>query len=155
MKGFISYSHADHSEFEIFLVHLRAIERAFSVRFWSDRRIDAGYHWPAAIQREIDAADVFVILVSAPFFASDYIWDNELPAIRERKKKRGEALILPVVLGPCSWQLACGVLQAVPTIQGRLKPIRRWRPREDGFDRAREQIARTLLRLCASEAEST
>ena len=55
-----------------------------------------------------------------------------------------KGLILPVVLRRCAWQMLHGVLQAVPTDKGRLKPIIDWYRRTDGcdrgYDRAREQI---------------
>jgi hypothetical protein len=140
MNGFISYSHDDYGVLGTLKTHLRAVERAFDVRFWSDSRISAGYHWDAAIRREIDAAEVFVLLVSPAFISSDYIYDNEIPAIQERKRSAG-ALVLPVVLERCSLPLVCGALQAVPTDRARLKPIADWQPRANGFDRACQQIA--------------
>lgn len=140
MNGFISYSHDDFEVFSDFRTHLRAVERALDVRFWSDKRNNAGYHWDAAIRRGIDAAEVFVLMVSPGFIGSDYIWNEEIPAIQERKRSAG-ALVLPVVLKRCSWQLVSGVLQAVPTDDGRLKPIADWRPQANGFDCARQQIA--------------
>lgn len=138
MNGFISYAHDDYGVFGRFKTHLRGVERAFDVRFWSDDRMNAGYHWDAAIRREIDAADVFVLLVSPAFIGSDYIYDKEIPAIR---KKSVSALVLPVVLKRCFWPLVCGELQAAPTDRGHLKPIADWRPQANGFDRARQQIA--------------
>jgi hypothetical protein len=143
MNGFISYSHDDYGMFGRFKAHLRAVERAFDVRFWSDDRMKAGYHSDAAIRREIDAAEVFVLLVSPAFIGSDYIYDKEIPAIQERKRSAG-ALVLPVVLERCCWQLVCGELQAVPTDRARLKPIADWRPQANGFDRACQQIANTI-----------
>jgi hypothetical protein len=140
MKGFISYSHDDFDVFGRVKSHLVAIERAFDIRFWYDKRINAGYHWNAAILREIEAADVFVLLISPAFIASDYVYEREIPAIQERKRSAG-ALILPVVLERCYWSMVCGVLQAVPTDRGRLKPIADWRPQANGFDCARRQIA--------------
>ncbi len=55
-----------------------------------------------------------------------------------------KGLILPVVLRKCAWSLAFGALQAVPTDRGRLKPILDWHRRNDGYDRAREQIDKAI-----------
>ena len=140
MNGLISYSHDDFEVFGDFRTHLAAVERAFDVRFWSDQRISAGYHWDPAIRREIDAAEVFVLMVSPGFIGSHYIYYEEIPAIQERKRSAG-ALVIPVVLKRCFWSMVCGGLQAVPTDHGRLKPITDWRPQANGFDRARQQIA--------------
>jgi hypothetical protein len=143
MQGFISYAHDDHGMFQDFkTTHLRAVERAFGIEFWSDDRIGIGYRWDPAILSEIDVALVFVLLVSPAFIASDYIWYKELPAITARHS--ADALVLPVVLHRCQWQMICGPLQATPIERGRLKPVADWRPRRNGFDCAREQMAKTI-----------
>jgi hypothetical protein len=143
MNGFISYAHDDYKIFNEFRPHLRALERAFDVHLWSDQRINAGYHWNNVIIDQIERAELFVLLVSPAFIASDYIYENELPAIRARKKSP-TTLVLPVVLLRCSWQCLCGALQALPTDGGRLRPISDWRPRRNGYDEARAQITNSF-----------
>lgn len=143
MDGFVSYSHDDYAAFTTFQRHLRAVERAFDIKFWSDQRIDAGYHWNSTIQQRIKTSEVFVLLVSPGFIASDYIYDKEIPAIQRRKKASG-ALVLPLVLAQCSWKMVCGALQSMPLRDGRLKPVADWKPQENGYDCARDQIQRTL-----------
>jgi hypothetical protein len=59
MHGFISYAHDDYKMFNEFRPHLRAIERGFDVQFWSDHRINGGYHWNNAIRLEIERADLY------------------------------------------------------------------------------------------------
>ena len=145
MKGFISYAHDDHVLFGEFRTHLRAIEIAFGIEFWADTSLLAGYHWDATIQHAIEAADLFVLLVSNAFIASSYIYDHEIPAIRMRRQASG-ALVLPVVVDHCFWQMIAGVLQAVPSEHGRLKPLLDWRPRMRGCAQAREQIAECIQR---------
>jgi hypothetical protein len=140
MNGFISYSHNDYGVFGTFKTHLRAVELAFDVTFWSDTRNHAGYRWDATIRRKIDAAEVFVLLVSSAFIASGYIDAEEIPAIKQRAKSP-RTLVLPVVLDRCFWQYICGVRQPAPIYHGRLKPIADWHPRTNGFDSARQQIA--------------
>lgn len=145
MKGFISYAHDDHSLFGEFRTHLRAIERAFDIEFWADSGILAGYHWDATIQQAIDVAEVFVLLVSNAFIASPYIYEQEIPAIRTRRQTSG-ALVLPVVVDACFWQMIAGVLQAIPSEHGRVKPLLEWRPRTRGCAQARDQIIATIQR---------
>jgi internalin A len=141
--GFISYAHDDYALFQQFHTHLRATERRFSFDFWADTRLNPGHHWNAEISRRIDAADVFVLLVSADFISSDYIYTLEKPAIQARCNVV-KGLILPVVLRRCAWELAAGVLQAAPTDGGRLKPVLDWHRRNNGYDRAREQIDKAI-----------
>jgi hypothetical protein len=141
--GFISYAHDDVDMFQRFRAHLRATERRFGIEFWADPSIAAGHHWSDEIIRHIAAADVFILLVSAEFIASNYIYTMEKPAI-EARCTAVKGLILPVVLRRCAWSLAAGALQAVPTDGGRLKPILDWHRRNDGYDCAREQIEQAI-----------
>ena len=143
-NGFISYAHEDHRLFQEFRKHLRAIERGFGIGFWSDERLDVGYHWGREILSHIETADLFVLLISPAFLASDYICDKELPAIEARHAASDQALILPVVLEPCFWQLIGAHWQAAPTEHGSVKAIASWRPRNQGHDRARAAITESI-----------
>jgi len=138
MQGFISYSHENYDECVRLHTHLKALKAEHGIEFWWDDRIRAGDHWSEAIAKAIDASDLFILAASPDFIASNYIWNVELPAIAARRTSG--ALILPVVLHRCAWQIIAGALQAVPTIDGRLKPVHKWRPADDGYDQAREQI---------------
>ncbi|HVC63160.1 MAG TPA: toll/interleukin-1 receptor domain-containing protein [Acetobacteraceae bacterium] len=144
MNGFISYAHDDYRLFREFRKNLRAVERAFEIGFWADTSINAGYRWDDEIRGHIDAAEMFLLLLSPAFFASDYIWEKELPAIRARHVKVATVLVLPVVLRPCYWQLVGADRQAVPTIDGSLKPIVEWHPQSRGHEQARAAIADTI-----------
>jgi hypothetical protein len=139
-KGFISYAHPDHAAFSELRNHLRAIERAFKIEFWADKRITPGDYWSKKIADAIEAAQVHLVLFSPAFLGSDYIFDHELPAI-DAKCGKGD-LVLPVVIDRCAWSWAIGgVLQAAPADRaGRLLPVREWRPHQHGYDAAREQI---------------
>ena len=138
MKGFISYAHEDYAAFEALLVHIKPLERAYGIEFWADRRIRPGDYWNDKISQAIADASVHVLLVTPHFFASDYIFNKELPAINA-KYATGD-LVLPIIFKRCCWAGYVGALQAVPTRQGRILPVSEWRPKENGYDRAREEI---------------
>jgi hypothetical protein len=139
MNSFLSYSHEDHRLFTGFRPHLAALRRGFGLDIWTDHRIEAGTSWEGRVEAAIKAAQVFVLLISPAFIASDYVNDMEIPAIREQRRSAG-ALVLPVVLKRCSWQMVAAALQAAPTENGRLRPVTDWPRQNDGFDRAREQM---------------
>jgi hypothetical protein len=138
MNGFISYCHHDHEQTSRLRTHLAAIERGFGLKFWFDERIRAGTSWSYEIENAIKAADVFILSMTPDFLASEYIYKVELPAIRNRMTS-ARCLLVPVVLARCSWDLVASAVQAVPTEHADLKPICDW-PKEDGFNKAREQI---------------
>ncbi len=142
-KGFISYAHDDYELFEAFQIHLRATERRWGIKFWADPGLQAGHRWDPEIQRHIDEAHLFILLVSPEFIASDFIYKTELPAI-DTRCTAVKGLIMPVILRNSAWGMLAGVFQAVPTDKGRLKPVAKWRPRSDGLNCAREQIDRAI-----------
>ena len=102
-KIFISYSHKD----EIWKDRLQeqlevlALEGYFSV--WDDRQIEPGDDWFAEIERELNQADVAVMLISASFLRSSFIRTEEIPTLLRRRKQEGIRLI-PLILRPCRWQ---------------------------------------------------
>jgi hypothetical protein len=151
MRGFISYTHDDYRMFCELRKHLRAVERALDLAFWADIRIHGGSHWSEVIAQAIEGADVFILLASPGFIASDYIYDREIPAIQE-KHRRG-ALVLPVVLKRCAWQMIANTLQAIPMKEGRLIPISEQRPQNDGFDLARSQILDAICKYFGLSAD--
>lgn len=144
MNGFLSYAHDDASEFRAFRTHLAALKRGFGLALWTDHRITAGTQWESAIAEAIAKAQVFVLLLSPSFIASDYVFEKELPAIIDRRKSAA-ALVLPVLVKRCMWEWLVGQLQAVPTTdEGRLRPITEWRPQDHGCDRATRQMAAAI-----------
>src|SRR5688572_11195659 len=121
MNGFISYCHYDHKPTVRLRTHLSALERGFGIQFWWDERISPGNYWSLEIEQAIKKADVVILAVTPDFIASDYIYNVELPAIRQRVQDH--ALLIPVVLKRCSWDFEARAVQAVPTIAAGLKPV--------------------------------
>jgi TIR domain len=139
VKGFISYTHTDYPLCREFESHLALSRDHGGAEFWADKRITAGEHWSVAIEHAIDQSEIFLLLVSAKFLGSAYVMDVELPRIMARAA-RCDGLVVPVILRRCSWRFKFGGYQAVPIVSGRFRPICNWRPRNDGFDMAHEQV---------------
>ena len=104
MKAFISYSHDDDEFLEKLHKHLAALRRQNLIETWTDREIDAGGVIDEEISAAIEAADIFILLVSSSFINSDYCFKKEFQRALE-KQKAGKALIVPVVIRPCDWKI--------------------------------------------------
>jgi hypothetical protein len=127
---FFSYSHKDEDLRNELEVHLSALKRQGVISTWHDRRITAGTELGAAIDENLNAADVILLLVSPDFIDSDYCYEKEMDRAMERHK-RGEARVIPVILRPCNWhELPFGGLRATPT-DG--KPVTRWPDQDEAF----------------------
>lgn len=126
---FISYSHADEQHRTVLDKHLRLLQRQGAVSVWHDRRITAGDEWRGEIHRELNHADVVLLLVSVDFLASDYCYDVELKRAMERHEA-GEARVVPIYLRVCDAGSApFGKLQGIPDPESPLAEARnpdRW-----------------------------
>ena len=95
-KVFISYSHVDQEWLERLKRHLKPLVRE-GLDCWDDTHIRPGDDWKQEIRNALDTAQVAVLLISADFFASDFIDENELPPLLDAAKAKG-VRILPVIL---------------------------------------------------------
>ncbi|MSP03396.1 MAG: TIR domain-containing protein [Acetobacteraceae bacterium] len=139
LNGYISYSHADHAQVDGLLRYLRPLERRYGFAFWVNRDISDARQWNMEIRQAISSSDIFLILLSPDYLASDYIHDVELPAIRSRVAET-IGLVLPVLLRPCLWEPQFGDFQVLPFARRGVRPISAWRPQSDGVHCASEQI---------------
>ena len=96
-KVFISYSHADKEWLDRLKRHLKPLVREGNLDCWDDTHIRPGDDWQQEIQNALDTAQVAVLLISADFFASDFIDETELPPLLDAAKAKG-VRILPVIL---------------------------------------------------------
>jgi hypothetical protein len=156
VKLFISYSHKDERFREQLQEHLIALKRQRLVEAWHDRRIAPGQEWEGAINENLEAAGIVLLLISSSFIASPYCYDIEMARALE-KHERGEARVIPVILRYADWEWApFGKLQALPKDA---KPVGRWRDRDEawrnvvqGIRRAVEDLNEGLVREHGREA---
>ena len=120
LKVFLSYSHEDENMKNILDKNLVMLKRSDKIDVWQDRAIKAGDVWDEQIRRELEAADIILLLISVDFNNSQYIWNKELKTAMERHE-RGEARVIPIILRTCEWsEMPYAKLQALPT---NAKPI--------------------------------
>jgi hypothetical protein len=82
VRIFVSYAHADARLKDDLLQRLRqqlGYDKRERFEFWDDGGIAAGSHWSAAIQSNIEACDLGLLLISPAFLGSPFITQQELP----------------------------------------------------------------------------
>lgn len=99
-KVFISYSHKDTEWLDKFRRHFRPFES--KIEFWDDSKIQPGQKWRDEIKVAINNTKIAVLLISADFFNSDFITQQELPPLLKAAQEDG-ATILSVILKPCTY----------------------------------------------------
>ena len=99
---FCCYCHKDENLRNQLEIQLRLLQRQGVISSWHDRLIGAGQEWKAHISRNLEQADIILLLVSADFIASDYCYDIEMTRALERHRA-GTARVIPVIVRDVNW----------------------------------------------------
>jgi TIR domain/CHAT domain len=127
---FYSYSHADESLRDELANHLALLRREKLIAPWHDRNIDAGDEWKGEIDKNLEEAQVILLLISASFMASDYCNDIEMDRAMARHGA-GTARVIPVILRSCDWQSSRFARLKMLPKDG--KPVTLWADRDEAF----------------------
>ncbi len=84
--------------------HLRAARQAGLVTTWHEQKVEAGQEPAEEAKRELDAADLVVLLLSVNFLNCDQCDEHARRALARRE--RGECAVVPVLVAPVDWALA-------------------------------------------------
>jgi internalin A len=98
-KVFLSYSHQNVFWLNRLRTHLAGLRRAKQIESWDDKEILPGQLWDYQIKKKLEEADIFILLLSADFIASDYIWNNELSVAIQRFRDKN-ATVIPILFEP-------------------------------------------------------
>jgi hypothetical protein len=148
LNVFISYSHQDERMRLKLRHHLATLVSDGLIRIWHDREIEAGANWEGEINKEIGAADVILLLVSASFLNSNYCRKELLSAMEQRGA--GKSLPIPIILRPCDWESVFNrpefKAQALPRDNN---PVAggRWRNQDAAFAAITQELRTKIERM--------
>ncbi len=131
LRIFCGYAHEDQAHFRQLKAALAVLIRQEAVSIWHDGDLLPGDQWEYEIERELNTADIILLLISPAFITSDYCWSKEMHWAITRHTI-GEARVIPILLKPTpGWKTTpLGALQALPT---EAKPITTWNNRDQAF----------------------
>lgn len=149
---FISYSHKNAHWVGKLKNHLAGLRRSNYVKEWTDQELLAGEKWDAKIKEQMKKADIFILMLSADFIASDYIWNTELNEAL-KSSTTSNTTIIPVYVEPCD-------LLAIPNSDGNgirsfeiipkekelLKPLSLWQNEAEGLTKVAERIREVVTK---------
>ncbi len=101
---FISYSHKNEQFKDELIRQLTPLKQQGIISVWHDRDIEGGGEWDKQIKDEIERTDVFLLLITSDFLASDYINSVEIKRAYEKYKK-GQSKIFPIICDFCQWAI--------------------------------------------------
>src|ERR1035438_10315576 len=138
-SAFVSYSEKDERYRERLDVSLVQLRRNKLILVWHDRKILPGQEWDREIDKNLESADIVMLLVSPDFLASDYAYSREMLRALERHQS-GSATVVPIILRPSDWQYSpLASLQALPS---RGRPVSSWPNRQKRFWRTIRMVRR-------------
>jgi GTPase SAR1 family protein len=115
---FISYAQNDQKTFKSgnwfnrISTHLKPLLKSKEIKIFSDKDINAGEKWEKKIDEALKDCNIGILLVSADFFASDFIMEKELPYLLQKEDKC-KIKIFTVICSPTVLDLRLNKIQAI------------------------------------------
>ncbi|MEO4030411.1 toll/interleukin-1 receptor domain-containing protein [Chromobacterium vaccinii] len=114
LSVFISYSHADEAIKTELIKHLEPLKKLNLIETWHDRMISPGDDWAKTISKNLETADIIILLISIDFINSKYCFDIELEKALELHQEQ-RSVVVPVIVRNCLWQhTSFAKIQALP-----------------------------------------
>lgn len=152
-RVFVSYSHSNTVWLGRLRNHLSGLRRSNDIETWDDQEILPGEHWDQSIKNKLAEADVFILLLSSDFIASNYIWDVELKTAISKYQNESK-LVIPVLIEPLDLGGLPGVNEEGTKIQDfeiipknkdeRLQAISLWQNEDEALAKVAERIRQAI-----------
>jgi len=95
---FICYSTKDYEYKDELKKSFFKLEKDKKITLWIDEeKLKSGEKFTEEIEKNINKADIILLLISRNFWASDYILTNELPLIQKNEREK-RTKVIPIVL---------------------------------------------------------
>lgn len=135
LNFFLSYSHHDSTARDELKNSLNPYILRGRINFWYDPDLLAGDKVTPEISKQMNDANVFLLLISRNFMGSEYIIKYELKAAAEKFKKNDGCRIIPIILEDISLKFLeeefGELLNPLPQTNAKvLKPLNKWKKNE-------------------------
>lgn len=152
VKLFMCYSHKDEALKDRLLTSLYPLINQGIIKCWEASQLKLGDDFTKEILKQINQADIFLFLLSPDSISSKYINEIELKRAFELEEPN-RAIIVPVILRPCNWELLkINHFHAAP-IGG--KPVTSWKDKDEAFKTITSQIAELAYSIIKKNAEES
>jgi hypothetical protein len=102
IRVFCSYADADQRYQQQLERHLISLKRKGLIFNWDRQKVLPGENAEQEISKHLENADLFLLLISSDFIASDYYIDEMMRAIK--REAFGEVRVIPILMRSCSWE---------------------------------------------------
>ncbi len=147
---FYSYAQRDEALVKELENHLSALKRQGHITAWHKHNISAGTEWSSEINKNLNTANIILLIISADFIASDYCYGVEMEQALARHDAK-DARVLPIIARPVDMEGSpFSKLQALPS-NG--LPINKWTTQDDAFVDIVQGIRKVVDELRATQAK--
>jgi len=152
MKLFYAYAREDTAVRSSLHKHLVSLRLTHSIDEWFDGEIEPGTDWDSAIRKELEAADIILLLISAGFLDSPYASGVEMRRAFERQAE-GRACVVPIFARPV--HLRDHPLLKLQGLPRNGIPIRQWANEDLAYVSIAEELDELVRDLSGKQARRT
>jgi hypothetical protein len=114
LEVFISYHESDEAYLYKLVDHLTNLKRAGLINDWFKSKIQPGQTVAEVTQQHLAKSNIFLLLISPSFIASDTLYLETQQMMQRHKAK--QALVIPILLRPADWEnTPFGALAPLPS----------------------------------------
>ncbi|HLG76749.1 MAG TPA: phosphotransferase [Ktedonobacteraceae bacterium] len=135
---YVSYAQHDEALKQEFEDYLAMLQQTHLIAGWVERQVQPGTDWSQVIDPRLEAAQIFLLLVSPSLLASGYLFGAEFRRAFEERRQKGEMVVVPILLHRVDltgYPLA--LISALPRMLG---PVSSWPKRNDAWVSVYQEI---------------
>ncbi len=144
---FISYSHGDKIFLDKLCVHLKPLERKYTINIWHSGKIEPGAESDKEIKNNLNQANIILLLASAQAIASNDFYDILQKSLK--LSNNSKIPVMGVLLSPFDWENTA--LKESQLLPRNKKPITHWENQEDAFLDITKEVEICLRNLLGEE----
>ena len=140
---FISHAQGDEDNLNELIRQLTPMQRKGGITLWDTRQIVGGAVTATEIEKHLNTAQIFLLLITSNYVTSDHysLVVNRAMA----RQQRGEAFVIPILLNWVFWEdEPYGNLSPLPDNR---KPVSAWTNRGEAFFNIAEGIRKVVEKL--------
>jgi len=140
---FYSYSQKDEQYREELEKSLVMLRRYDALNDWHFRKIIPGKEWDNEIRKELEEADIVLLLISREFLSSSYCYEVEFKRALELYDQ-GKIAIVPIILKECDWKHEKSPIKRFEGLPKNGLPVNKWDDIDSAFYDITERLKETI-----------
>src|SRR5437868_1128173 len=149
---FYSYADEDKTLLNKLEKHLSSLKQLGEIQDWNKRNVSAGKDWDHEVNGYMNKSSIILLLISQHYIASDYYYSREMAYAIQRSKEK-KAIIIPIILRPCDWDLEEFPFRKYEVLPSNEKPVTEWSNQDKAFQNIAQGIRKVDQNLREYELE--